>query len=203
MAVRPLIDRSRVIAALKLGLPLLALGLMSSVVLLATPVDPSRALATAEIDVAERARDPRLSGARYAGVTDSGAAIRVEAGLARSDAGNALRFEGEALVMRIEGATSGDLTARSDLGAIDRSAGRFEMQGDVRIDQAPDTWLEASMIEGALDSTWLEAEGPVTGWLQGADIAAGHLSVTDDPDNPGSLRLVFSQGVRLIYLTTD
>lgn len=198
-----LLDRSRVVQALRLILPLAALGLMSSIVLLAEPVDPSRALATAEIDVADRARDPRLSGARFTGVTEGGAALRIDAEVARSVAASTLRFEAQGLTLRLTGGAEGDLAARAEAGQIDHAEGRFGMQGAVRIDQAPDTVLRASALEGLLDRTWLQAEGPVSGLLQGADIAAGHLTVTDDPARPGSLRLVFSQGVRLLYQPPD
>ncbi len=202
MAGQAILDRSRVVGALKLILPLTALGLMSMVFLLADPVDPNRAIATAEIDVADRARDPRISAARFAGVTDDGAALRIEAASARSDPGAALRFQVEGVALLIEGTDGMALSARAAAGQMDRAAGRFAMRGDVLIERSDDTRLAAATVEGLLDRTWIEAGGPVSGRLAGAEIEAGALVVTDDPARPGSLRLVFGQGVRLIYATT-
>ena len=198
-----LLDRSTVVAALKLILPLGALGLLSMVFLLASPVDPTRAVETAEIDVADRARDPRLSAARFAGVTDDGTAIRLEAGAARSDPGAALRFQVEGLVLRLDGSDGRTLTARADSGLIDRAAGRFTMQGDLRIAQGDGIELSARSASGMLDRTRIEAEGPVLGRMQGAELQAGRLIVTARPAEPGRLQLVFRQGVRLIYQPTD
>jgi lipopolysaccharide export system protein LptC len=197
------LDRSAVVAALKLILPLVALALLSMVFLLASPVDPSRALETATIDVADRARDPRLSAARFAGVTDDGTAIRLEAGAARSDPGAALRFQAEALVLRLDGADGRTLTARADSGLIDRAAGRFAMQGDIRIEQGPDLAVQVAALDGALDRTRVLAEGPVRGRLRSAELEAGRLIVTAEPGPGGRLQLVFRDGVRLIYPTTD
>jgi lipopolysaccharide export system protein LptC len=198
-----LLDRSTVVAALKLILPLGALGLLSMIFLLASPVDPSRALETATIDVADRARDPRLSAARFAGVTEDGTAIRLEAGAARSDPGAALRFQVEGLALRLDGADGRSLTARADFGLIDRATGQFTMRGDLRIAQGDATELRAQAATGTLDRTRLEAEGPVLGRLDGADLQAGRLIVTARPDEPGRIQLVFREGVRLIYQTTD
>ena len=190
-----LLDRSRIVAALKLVLPLTALGLLSMVFLLASPVDPTRAIDQAEIDVTDRARDPRLSAARFAGVTDEGAAIRIEADEARSDPGAALRFQVAGFALALDGADGRRIDARSDTGAIDRAAGSFAMEGDIRIGADDGTTLTAARIEGLLDRTRIDAAGPIAGRMGGNDLTAGHLTVTADPDRPGSFRLVFRQGV--------
>lgn len=196
------IDRSRIVAALKLILPLTALGLLSMVFWLASPVDPSRALATAEIDVADRARDPRLSAARFAGVTADGQAIRVEARAARSDPGGALRFRVEGLVVTLgEGGPRGPIVLQAEAGELDRAGGGFQMAGDVRIQAEPGYDLTASRIDGLLDRTHVMAQGPVAGQAPGGAVQAGAMEVTAGAG--GTYRLVFRDGVRLIYQTLE
>lgn len=193
-------DRSRVIAALKLILPLSALGLLSMVFLLASPVDPTEAIRTAEIDVEERARDPRLSAARFAGVTDDGAALRIEAGAARSDPGGSLRFHVEDLGLWLRSADGDLATARADLGEIDRNSGRFAMSGSIVLQASPGYRLTARRIEGLLDSTLIEVEGPVFGDAPAGRISAGRLVVSASETVPGANRLVFQEGVSLYYV---
>lgn len=195
------LDRTRIVGALKLVLPLSALALLSMVFLTAAPVDPTRALETATIDVEDRVRDPRLSGARFAGVTDEGAALTIEAGIARSDAQAALRFQLDDLEIRLTAPDGATFVARADTGRLDRAAGRFEMAGDIRLQASPGYDLTATRIEGLLDRTRIEAEGPVAGQAPGGRLQAGHLSLTARPGDPASNRLVFRQGVRLIYRT--
>ncbi|MBC7158325.1 MAG: hypothetical protein H5U20_12585, partial [Rhodobacteraceae bacterium] len=76
---------SRVIAWLKLLLPLAALALLSTLFLVARTIDPTRAIPTAEVDVADLARDPRVRAPDYTGVTADGGALRVVAETAWPD----------------------------------------------------------------------------------------------------------------------
>lgn len=191
--------RSRLIAALRLILPLSALGLLSMIFLLASPVDPTRAIETAEIDVAERARDPRLSAARFAGVTDDGAALRIEAGAARSDPGATLRFQVQELALWLDAAQGGQITARAAHGLIDRGAGSFAMTGDIALQATPGYQLTAARVIGQMDRTRIEATGPVAGQAPAGAITAGRLEISAIAGGAGGNRLVFDQGVRLIY----
>lgn len=214
----PLLGRSRVVAALKLIFPLTALGLMSMIFLLADPVDPSRAIEMAEIDVEDRARDPRLSAARFAGVTADGAALRIEAGAARSDPGAVLRFQVEDFALWLDrpaqhgnqaqaGHGAARLTVRAEHGEIDRNAGSFRMAGGVRIMATPGYDLSASQLSGALDRTEIEALGPIVGMAPAGSLEAGRLRIIAAPDAPEEIgavqRLVFDGGVRLLYRPQD
>lgn len=196
-------NRSRIIAALRLILPLSALALLSMVFLLADPVDPTRALETAEIDVADRARDPRLSQARFAGVTDDGAAIRIEAAAARSDPDAALRFAVQDLALFLADRDGRELVARAESGRLDRLAGTFEMAGNLVLDAPDGQRVTAARLTGQLDRTRIEAAGPVAGRAAGGEVQAGHLTITAQAAEPGRYLLVFRQGVRFIYQTTE
>jgi lipopolysaccharide export system protein LptC len=197
------LDRSRVVGALRLLLPLTALGLLSMVFLLASPVDPTRAVQSAPIDVEERARDPRLSAARFAAVTQDGTAIRIEAGAARSDPGATLRFQVDGFSLWLDPADAEGLTARSDTGQIDRGEGLFQMAGVVHLTAAPGYDLTASRIDGLLDRTRIDITGPVTGTGPAGEIRAGTLIVQAANGDSGAYRLVFRDGVRLIYQSDD
>ncbi len=190
---------SRLVRVLKVALPITALALLSMVFLLAETVDPARAIPLAEIDVEERARDPRVSGASFAGVTDDGAALRITAETARTDPGAVLRLEATGLTLALEGVSGGLVTGRADHGVIDRGNGSFEMRGAIEITATPGYRVESDRITGALDRTWLHAPGPVAGEAPAGELQAGALRVTQDPDRPDSQRLVFSGGVRLLY----
>lgn len=195
--------RTRVVGALRLLLPLTALGMLSMVFLLASPVDPNRAIQSAPIDVQERARDPRLSAARFAGVTEDGTAIRIAAGMARSDPAGVLRFQVEDFDLWLGAPNEGQFAASSQSGQIDRGAGRFQMGGAVRLVTAQGYDLSAAAIHGRLDQTLIEVEGPVAGSAPAGHIHAGHLTVQAADPGTGSYRLVFREGVRLIYQPQD
>lgn len=190
---------SRMISVLKLVLPLSALVLMSMVFLLARQVDPGRAIEMAEIDVEERARDPRISGARFAGVTDDGAALRIVTETARTDPLAVLRFQVTGLELYLDGPRGESLQARADSGAIDRGAGGFSMDGRVEVAASPGYLLQTGRVTGLLDSTRIEVPGTLTGQAPAGDMTAGNLLVTADGPDASAYKLVFSGGVRLLY----
>ncbi|KPQ06275.1 MAG: lipopolysaccharide export system permease component LptC [Rhodobacteraceae bacterium HLUCCA12] len=190
---------SRVIGWLKLVLPLSALALLSMVFLLASPVDPRRAIETAEIDVEDRARDPRVSGARFAGVTDDGAALRIEAETARTDPDAMLRFDVSGLSLHLDGPQGESVLAQADAGAIDRGQGVFSMDGGVQVTASPGYSLSTRRISGMLDITRIEVEGPLSGTAPVGEIHAGHLLISAKEGGDEGYSLVFGDGVRLIY----
>lgn len=190
---------SRMIGLLKLVLPLSALVLMSMVFLLARPVDPSRAIEMAEIDVEERARDPRISGARFAGVTDDGAALRIVTETARTDPRAMLRFNVTGLELYLDGPGGESVQAHADSGAIDRGEGSFSMEGGVQVTASPGYRLETERVSGLLDHTRIEVPGTLTGQAPAGEITAGNLIVATATPQRSAYTLVFSGGVRLIY----
>jgi lipopolysaccharide export system protein LptC len=190
---------SRLVWVLKVALPLIALAMLSMVFLLAEPVDPTRAIPLAEIDVEERARDPRVSGASFAGVTAGGSALRITADTARTDPGAVLRLESTGLTLELENPDGGRVSVRADHGAIDRGDDHFEMAGAVELTATPGYRVESDLVLGALDRTWLQSPGRVEGEAPAGELRAGNLRVTQDRGAPGSQHLVFSGGVRLLY----
>ena len=190
---------SRLVMTLKLVLPLTALALMSSVFLLASPVDPERAIPLAEIDVADRARDPRLTGARFAGVTEDGSALRIETRTARSDPLATLRFHTTGLELYLDRADGGRVVVRADEGMIDRASGHFNMQGNIELIADPGYRLRTERVRGALDRTWINLPETVEGIAPAGEIRAGTLTIERAPAPSAGNRLVFAGGVRLIY----
>lgn len=193
------IGYSRIVATLKIVLPLTALVLLSLVFLVARTIDPTQAIPLADIDVEDRARDPRLSGARFAGVTADGAALTIVTETARSDPSAAMRLEVSGLDLHIEGEGGEDMRARADNGVIDRGTGRFEMSGSLDIATTPGYHLSSDRIVGLLDSTHVESPGPVSGRAPAGEISAGNMVMRTDSAGGAGYMLVSGGGVRLLY----
>ena len=66
---------SKLVVWAKVTLPLLALGLLATLFLFSRKIDPTDAIPYADVDVEERAREPRLTMPTYAGVTSDGSAL--------------------------------------------------------------------------------------------------------------------------------
>ena len=190
---------SRVVGILKVVLPITALVLLSLVFLLARTVDPRAAISSAEIDVEDRARDPRLSGARFAGVTEDGSALTIIAETARSDVTAAMRLEVSGLDLLLEGEDGATVQAAAAAGIIDRGRGTFSLSGGVDFAAAPGYRLSTEQLTGQLDSTSMIAPGSLMGSAPAGQISAGSMELRAGSGGTGGYVLVFGSGVRLNY----
>lgn len=199
------VDRSRraVLAGLKLVLPLLALGLLSTLFLVSERIDPSRALPFARVDVEDLARDPRVEAPRFAGVTADGGALIVTAQSVRSDArdDSARLFAARDLIAVLTTPDGGVNEMQADTGVIDRRSETLDLSGAVRLQAAAGYEVISDHLHARLDRTYLASPGPVIATGPGVSIAAGGMRLLHRPDaqTDGSYELVFTQGVRLLY----
>lgn len=190
---------SRVVGILKIVLPLIALVLLSMVFLLAETIDPSQAIRNAPVDVEDLARDPRLSGARFAGVTEDGAALTIHADTVRSDPSGAMRLNVSGLTLDIQGAANEAFRVLAAEGVVDRGAGRYSMQGGLQIEATPGYRLQGDSLSGLLDNTFVEVPGSLSGQAPAGLIEAGNMVLRTNSGEEQGYSLVFGGGVRLIY----
>lgn len=195
----PRARRSRSVGVLKVALPLVALVSLSLVFLLARTIDPHQAIANAEIDVQDRARDPRLSGAHFAGVTEDGAALTIRTQTARSSPDGVMRLDVTGMSLLLEGQGGEVLSIQAAAGVLDRGLGSFGMQGGIEIAATPGYRLQAESVSGLLDSTAVDVPHGVSGLAPAGEISAGRLELRADSSTPPRYRLVFSGGVRFNY----
>lgn len=194
---------SRVVGFLKIALPLIALVLLSMVFLLAETVDHSQAIRSATVDVEDLARDPRLSGARFAGVTEDGAALTIRAETVRSDPAATMRLNVSGLALAIDGQSDETFRVRAAEGVVDRGSGTFSMQGALEIEATPGYRLRADSLFGLLDNTLVEVHGAITGEAPAGLISAGNMVLRANSGAETGYTLVFGGGVRLIYQPPD
>jgi len=187
---------SRLVAWLKVILPLAALALLSMLFLVSRGIAPEDALPYSEVDVAELAREPRLTAPRYAGVTLDGAALSITAGVARPDTAGAGGATATALSARLEtpdGVTT-DIAA-SD-GRLDTAAGLLTLTGDVHITASSGFAITTDEMTAATDRTLLVSPGAVAATAPMGRIDAGAMQLTTEGDG---YVMVFNGGVKLVY----
>lgn len=190
---------SRVIAWLKLLLPLAALVLLSMLFLVARTIDPSRAIPTAEIDVADLARDPRVRAPDYTGVTADGGALRIVAETAWPD----LEGQGRSTARAVRG----ELVTRDGVryemtalaGEIDAEAGVVVLTGEVVVELPAGYRVHSGRIEASLEVSRLVSPGPVVVDGPPGRLNAGAMEVSATTDGERSHVALFTGGVKLIY----
>ena len=195
---------SRLVFWLKILLPLTALAILSTLFMVSRNVSPEDAIPYADVDIADRVREPRLTNAVFAGMTADGAALTIKAGEAKpgisgsANAGMASDLSG--LLETPDGART-DLIASQ--ARLDPAARLLILSGGVVVTNSAGYRIEMAGVAVQLDETGLDSDGAVKaiGPVGQITAASVHLGPAQ-PGKPGYL-LVFKGDVRLLYQPTQ
>jgi lipopolysaccharide export system protein LptC len=193
------VDRhTRVVGWLKVALPLLALAVLATLFLLADQIDPEAALPYAEVDVVDRAREPRMTAPSYAGTTTDGASLTLTADEARTSAADA-PAKAQGLVLEMDTPDGGRTELRAQAAEIDQAKQRLILSGGVTVITGTGYRMETPEVTALLDRSGLESRGAVTATGPAGELQAGGMVLSESDKTPGAYVLVFNQGVRLVY----
>jgi lipopolysaccharide export system protein LptC len=198
-------SHSRAVVWAKIVLPLAALGLLSTLFLVSERIDPAEPIPYSDVEVAELAREPRLTAPQFAGVTQDGTALTASAAAARPDASNsadpAAEFGASASDLRVQLQTaagfSADITAGS--GRFDPAAGQMTLAGTVAIRTSTGYSIETAALEISTDRTRMSAAQAVAVIAPFGKLDAGSMLMQSTTSEAPHV-LVFNDGVKLIYL---
>ncbi|WP_158964861.1 hypothetical protein [Chachezhania sediminis] len=201
---------SRVIAILKVMLPLAALGLMSTVFLLSRSVDTTVAIPFAEDEIDQRTAAQQVTSPVYTGATKNGDEITVAAARARPGL-MGQPASAEELDATISFRDGGWVTMTAPTGSMPNGSGEAEFTGGVQIDSSSGYNLQTETMIAMLDGTAIRSGGPVEGAGPAGHLSAGQMFITSEPVAGGAgatdattkvetaPRLRFTGGVRLVY----
>lgn len=190
---------SRVIAWLKILLPLLALGLLSTLFLVARTVDPAQDLPFADVDVDELASQQRIGKPHYSAVTASGASVSVSAASALPDPTNPARVSGTEIIAGIDLTNGNRIDVTAATMQLDTGTGLAQLAEGVQIETSDGYSLRTQSAEIALDATRLSSNTPTEISAPIGKISADSFVLTDDNKGERPYVLVFKGHVKLVY----
>lgn len=187
---------SRVVAVLKIALPLVALAILSSLFLVSRGINPEDAIPYAKVDVEERLREPRLTNAGLSGVTQDGAALTLNMAEARPQTGGGGTATGiSGTLATPDGANTG-ITASG--AVVDPAAKTVELSGGVTLKSSTGYTIASPGFGLATDRTWMESRGAVQADGPLGKLTADQMKLDRAAREKGYL-LVFNGNVRLLY----
>jgi len=189
---------SRLVAVLKVALPLAALALLSTLFLLSRSVDPTRSLPFGDGELPERLRGGQvITSPFFAGQTDVGENILFAAELIRPDpSGDLTRAEG--MLGQITLLSGNAVTLSSDRGTFSSDRDRAVLLGDVDLATSTGFALRSQELRAALTELSVESPGAVSGRSPMGRLDAGAMTLTRNPGT-GQAHLLFKDGVKLLY----
>ena len=187
---------SRLVAWLKVLLPLTALGLLATLFLLARNVDPTAAIPLADTEIQARLEGQQITAPIFAGTSESGDRISVSAGtMAMRDSE---RNNATDLAAHIDLTSGTRVVLFSDRGAFDMSGGASSLEGNVVITTSTGYKLNSDTLLTDFDQMTLESPGPVTGTGLSGTLDAGRMRFEKSRDGENA-HLIFTNGVKLVY----
>lgn len=192
------VDRySRMVALLKVLLPLAALAILSTLFLISRSNDPVATIPFAEQDMADRMRDQQVTAPFFSGITPKGDQVTVTASLARPG-GPDTPAEAEGLSARIITSEGTRITMAAKIGSFDIPGDRATFDGDVKIHSSVGADLTTDRLIAALSGVRAESPGEVHGTAVMGKLTAGQMLIT--AKNEGEpIHMLFKKGVKLIY----
>lgn len=188
---------SRLVAGLKVLLPLTALGLLSTVFLLSRSASEAPDLTFFE-DASEIPERDAVSKPYYTGSTPEGHAVSVTAESARPQPEDPAGVLADALSAAFRLTDGTQITLVADSATVNEPADRMALRGGVVIDSSNGYRLETPELQSALRAVHADAPQGVAGTSPIGDLSAGALRIRDG-GGEGTVQLFFTNGVKLIY----
>ncbi|WP_099824873.1 LPS export ABC transporter periplasmic protein LptC [Oceaniglobus indicus] len=192
---------SRLIAWLKVILPLMALAILSTLFLVSQKPGADAPLPYSDADVDEILREQSIVAPQYNGMTRDGAAITLSADVARPGSASGSGSDAQGLRVLVETPDGGNVRLNADTAALDMTDRLARLTGGVHIETSTGYALDSQAVTTALDITRIETEAPVTGTAPFGTLNAGRMLVRRDDDGATGTPyvLLFTDGVRLLY----
>ena len=190
---------SRLVSLLKVVLPLAALGALSTLFLVSNRINPDDALPYADVDVADRLREPRVTQPTFAGTTNDGATLEVTAAEARP-AGNGdsgARAEGVRLHVATPDGRRTDLVA--DRAQMTPDQKEIAFLGAVRLDHSSGYSVMSDSMTARLDQADIRSPTDVVAEGPGGRITAQSMQLVQAGAGSKGYVLVFNGDVKLVY----
>jgi lipopolysaccharide export system protein LptC len=187
---------SRLVSGLKVTLPLIALGILSTLFLLSDQPDPERAIPYAEVDVNQLARELRLTEPRFAGVLPDGREITLVAETAAPDFEATNVITTAAIEGRVALSEEEYLLLDAASARIDVESRVADLSGGVTAETTEGYRIASERMNLRLAEVGLTAPSDVRIEGPGLTLTAGGMELSGPS---GEAVLSFTGGVRLLY----
>ena len=188
---------SRLVFVLKVVLPLVALAILSTLFLISRKIDPEDAIPYAEVDIADRLRDPKMTGAGLAGMTQDGSVINLTSAEVKPQA------DGLGTMQQVVGWLRTADGAKSDMASaairIDPDNHIALLTGGAEFHTPTGYMVITDGLSVATDRTFVESLGPISSDGPLGQLTADHMLFHSTGDKNGPYVLVFNGQVRLLY----
>ena len=193
---------SQVVAGLKVLLPVIALGLLSTLFLFSRTNDPTRNLPRATVESLKDRASETATGAIYTGLTENGAEVTMHAQVARPDPAFVDRLLADGFDAEIDFEDGSSVRINAPSAEMNNADATARITGGVEIESSTGYTMRTEALTSAMERIEIESDGPVDADGPSGTLQAGKLRIVADesPDaEEGDVTLLFTDGVRMVY----
>lgn len=187
---------SRVVAWVKVILPLLALALLSTLFLFSRTPDPNRAIPFAEVDVEELAREQSLGSPRFAGTMSDGREVIFTANRVVPLPTDPNMLDAEVIEARIDLNVDSIVLIVAGSGTFDLREETADLADEVQMTTSTGFRLNTDVLHFDMGTSSADAPGEVQVTGPGLTLTAGSMRISTVDGNDVVL---FNDGVRMLY----
>ncbi|MGR3551630.1 LPS export ABC transporter periplasmic protein LptC [Pseudooceanicola sp.] len=189
---------TRMVGWLKIVLPLMALGLLSTVFLLSRSNEAIQDLPYAEVEIGEDGLLERVLRPSFAGATDSGDLITFVADMAKPVGTGLGQIAADKVEADIQLKSGGLIQFHSDTALMDGADATAQLQGRVVIDTSTGYRVTTEQLIAGMDRVYAETPGQVRGDGPPGQFTAGRMVI--QAEGGGSdVQMRFTDRVKLLY----
>ncbi|OUS37913.1 hypothetical protein A9Q94_04760 [Rhodobacterales bacterium 56_14_T64] len=188
---------SRMVAFLKVLLPLAALALLSTLFLISRSMNTEATIPFAAHEIEERMRGQQITAPFFSGTTAQGDEIAVTASIAHPGGATSPAVATD-LVAVIRLADGGRLTLRSESGEVQIDEDIASFIGKVEITSAVGLVVTTDLLNATLSGISADSPGPVQAIGPIGTLNAGTMQLQTKTQG-GALHMLFNNGVKLVY----
>ncbi len=198
------ITYSRLVAFLKVILPLCALALLSTLFLISQNIGgtSSGAIPFAKVDLEQRAREQQITAPYFSGKTSGGHLVSFTAERAKPNPEDASRSIADDMDAKIDLTDGSHLTFSSEKAEVSNQNHVATLRGDVVILSSNGYTLRTEELTANMREISAETSGEIHGDGPAGQFKAGKMEISST-DNPSEVTLFFTQGVKLMYTPMD
>lgn len=193
---------SRLVALMKVALPLGAVALIAAIFLSARDRGDLTDIFTPE-ELARLGAGLRLDNPRFAGVTDKGEPFVVRADWALPDSAMPRVIELEEPRGEIDLNDGRTVRVRAETGLLDRAAETATLRGSVRLETSDGYLIETGHVGVDLEERTARAPGTVTASGPRGTVEAGSMRARSGPGGIADGQIWFENGVRLVFIPRE
>ena len=195
--------RIKIINGLKIGLPLLGLGILATLFMNPSPINTDNAIPLAQVDMVDLVAKPRMKILNYNSVTANGSLINILAEELEQKAD----ASGDVIAQVVRGTvvTPAGLTLKfkSDTSDLNQAESILTLTGNAHIDTSTQYHLTSDQFISYFKESFLISQTPVVAWgplgRVTGDIMELRQESANDENRPQDYILKFKNNVKVLY----